>query len=101
MSSNSSNGSSSSSPAVVNDGGGESRQEIEFAYLIYFLKSIIKSSVRSYNIVLLSWLTTLFNMDGSLDSTEIAFLWLVIFGVLVLFGFVIYLLCRSFILMHL
>ena len=30
-----------------------------------------------------SWLTTLFNMDGSMDSTEIAFLWLVIFGVLV------------------
>ena len=48
-----------------------------------------------------SWLTTLFNMDGSLDSTEIAFLWLVIFGVLVLFGFVIYLLCRSFTLLYL
>ena len=40
-------------------------------------------------------------MDGSLDSTEIAFLWLVIFGVLVLFGFVIYLLCRSFTLLYL
>ena len=34
-------------------------------------------------------------MDGSMDSTEIAFLWLVIFGVLVLFAFVVYLLCRS------
>ena len=45
-------------------------------------------------------MTTLFNMDGSLDSTEIAFLWLVIFGVLVLFGFVIYLLCRSFTLLY-
>ena len=45
-------------------------------------------------------MTTLFNMDGSLDSTEIAFLWLVIFGVLVLFGFVIYLLCRSFTLLN-
>ena len=42
-----------------------------------------------------SWLTLLFTMDDEADSTEIAFLWLVIFGVLVLFGFVVYLLCRQ------
>lgn len=43
-----------------------------------------------------SWVSKLFNMDGNADSTEIAFLWLVVFGVLVLTVFLVYLLCRIF-----
>ena len=43
-----------------------------------------------------SFIERLFNMDGNTDSTETAFLWLMVFGVIVMSAFIIYLLCRIF-----
>ncbi len=43
-----------------------------------------------------SFITKLFNMDGQTDGTEQAFLWLMVFGVIVMTAFLFYILARIF-----